>query len=380
MLKYQLTHESMIRRPQMPSQNFRLAVAALLIILLSGLPKWTGAFEIFPRPLDQYTVKRGDTLYGIAGYYYTNPSLWPFLWNQNPQIMIKGGSGAPENQPLVPGTKVNLFHKRSSPAVVNQSYAPPTGVSDDLRFLVSKVPMQGIPYDKKFFRYRLSNRPIQLWGYIVSSPESEVHKTHFLERDLVYLRFRPSKKQAILVGDRFGIYRDRGPISHPVNRDKPIGWASEVVGEVEITSTGHELATAIILDSYQEIVRGDKICLFVPRPRELVPTKTHRMLTGTILYSASRTETFYAENNNLENDVLFIDRGECDGMREGLLVNIYRPSTLVPDPYSDRPMSVPDRYVGEGMILKPYEKNSTIIVTRQREEIMPGDIIKSVSD
>ena len=30
--------------------------------------------------------------------------------------------------------------------------------------------------------------------------------------------------------------------------------------------------------------------------------------------------------------------------------------------------------------MKPFEKNSTIIVTRQREEIVPGDIIKSVSD
>jgi hypothetical protein len=380
MLTSQVKHESMIRRPQMPSQNLRLAVAALLIILLSSFPKCAGAFEIFPRPLDQYTVKRGDTLYGIAGYYYNNPSLWPFLWNQNPQINVKGGSGAPQNQPLLPGAKVNLFYKRFAPAVVNQSYAPPTGISDDLRFLVTKVPMQGIPYDKKYFRYKLSNRPVQLWGYIVSSPESEVHKTHFLERDLVYIRFRPSKKQAILVGDRLGIYRDRGPVYHPINRDKPIGWVSEVVGEVEITSTGNELATAIILDSYQEIVRGDKICLFVPRGRELVPTKTHRMLTGTILYSATRTETFYAENNNLENDVLFINRGECDGMREGMLVNIYRATTSVPDPYFNRPIPIPDRYVGEAMILKPFEKNSTIIVTRQREEIIPGDIIKSVSD
>ncbi|MGZ3580402.1 MAG: hypothetical protein ACXU9I_03195 [Syntrophales bacterium] len=262
---------------------------------------------------------------------------------------------------------------------MNQDYTPPTGIPGDLRFLTIKVPMQGIPYDKKVFRYRLSNRPIQLWGYVVSSPE--VNKVHFLERDLVYIRFRPSKKQAILVGDRFGIYRDKGPVTHPINPDKPIGWVSEVVGEVEITSTGHELATAIILDSYQELSVGDKISLFVPRGRELVPTKTHRMLTGTILYSASRTETFYTQNNNLENDVLFVDRGECDGMKEGILVNIYRPSTPVKDPYFDsRQLSIPDRYVGEAMILKPFEKNSTIIVTRQREEILPGDIIKSVSD
>ncbi len=357
-----------------------LAVPVLMAIFLLPFQQGATAFELFPRPLDQYTVQRGDTLYGIAGYYYSNPALWPFLWNQNPQITVKEGAGAPEKQPLVPGTKVNLFNKRSAPAVVNMPYMPPTGVPDDIRFLIPKVPMQGIPYPKQFFKYRLSKRPIQLWGYIVASPEPETIKSHFLERDIVYIRFRPSKKQAILVGDRLGIYRDKGPVTHPLNPDRPIGWVSEVVGEVEIISTGNELATGIILDSYVEIARGDKICLFVPRLKEIVPTKTHRMLTGTILYSASRN-TFYPDNNNLaDEDVLFVDRGECDGMREGMLVNIYRQQRLVPDPYFHRPMSIPDTYVGEGIILKAFENNSTLLITRQREEIVPGAIIKSVSD
>jgi hypothetical protein len=103
------------------------------------------------------------------------------------------------------------------------------------------------------------------------------------------------------------------------------------------------------------------------------------MLVGTVLNSASRHQ-FYTDTNNLENDVLFIDRGECDGMMEGMLVNIYRPTTLVQDPYNMRMIPVPDNYVGEGMILKAFEKNSTLLITRQREEILPGDVIKSVSD
>jgi len=363
------------------SKKYWLAILpAVLTGLIPCLTSSAGAFELFPRPDAQYTVQRGDTLYGVAGHYYTNPALWPFLWNQNPALRIKGTGVAAEKQSLTPGTTVDLYHQRYSSPVVSQFYSPPTGLPFEAQYVITRVPFKGIPYDKKYFRYKLTSRPNQVWGYIVASPEPM--KVHFLERDLLYIRFRPSKKQAILVGDRFGVYRDRGPLNHPLNPNRQIGMFSEVIGEVEITSTGHDLVTAIVLDSYQEIKRGDKISLFAPKDREIVPTKTHRMLTGTILRSATRdADTFYKDVHNLENDIVFIDRGECDGMKEGILLNIYRPALPVADPYfPNRRLVTPDSYLGEGMVLKAFEKNSTVLITRSREEILPGDVIKSVSD
>jgi len=355
-----------------------LALLAMIAALTLGSRQPVSAFELFPRPEAQYTVKRGDTLYGIAGFYYSDPALWPFLWNQNPAVLLKDKGGAPQRQPLTPGADINLYALRSSSTVFSENYEEPTGIPDDVAFLVDKVPRKGIPYSRQYFKFKLSPRPIRIWGYIVSSPE--VDKDNFLERDLVYVRFRPSKKQVILVGDRFGIYRDRGPLTHPLNADKYVGFLSEIVGEMEITSTSHDLATGIILDSYVEIGVGDKVCLFAPREREIVPTKTHRMLAGTILQSATRS-TWYQDVHNLENDIVFINRGECDGMFEGMLVNIYRPSHPIPDPYFPaRYVSIPDRYLGEGMVLKAFEKNSTLLITRSREEIQAGDVIKSVSD
>ena len=354
-----------------------VALAVLLPLVVPGLHGRALGFELFPRPEGQYTVQRGDTLFGIAGYYYTNPALWPFLWNQNPAIKITDRGGAPENQPLVPGTKINLFHTRTPAAIMNETYNPPNGVPDDLRYFVTEIPYKGIPYDKKYFRYKLSRRATRLLGYIVASPE--VTKTRYLERDLVYIRFRPSKKQAILVGDRFGIYRDRGPLFSPVNPNRPVGHLTEVVGEVEITSTGHELATAIILESFVDIGVGDKICLYAPRPREIVPSKTHRMLTGSILVTATRDDPQMI-HANYEGDIVVIDRGECDGMKEGLLLNIYRPSHPVEDPFFPQRLLLPDRFVGEGMVLKAFDKTSTVLINATREEVFPGDMIKSVSD
>ena len=355
-----------------------ILLSAFLTALVAGAPEGVGAFELFPRPEGQYTVTRGDTLFGIAGHYYSNSALWPFLWNQNPAIRLKDRTISPEKESLTPGIKVDLFASRPTPKTFSQQYVRPTGIPDDVRFLVNKVPYDGIPYPRQYFTYKLSLRPVQIWGYIVASPE--VNKLHWLERDLVYIRFRPSKKQVILVGDRLGIFRDHGPIHHPLNPNRPAGYVSRIVGEVEITSTGNELVTGIIIDCYEEIVRGDKICLFAPRSREIVPTKTHRMLTGTILVSASN-ESYFPRTNNLENDIVFIDRGECDGMREGMLLNIYRPTHPVTDPFfRSRRVATPDTHLGEGIVLKAFEKNSTVLITRSREEIVPGDIIKSVSD
>ncbi len=359
----------------------RLTKAIIFSAILAGLfpclQDGPEAFELFPRPEQQYTVQRGDNLYGIAGLYYTNPGLWPYLWNQNPAVRIDPQEESPEATELEPGTKMNLYHTLFPTTVMNQNYKPPTGLPLETQFLTENTVFKGIPYDKKYFKYKLSRRPTRLWGYIVGSPDTG--RQHYLERDLVFVRFRPSKKQAILVGDRFGVYRERGPLHHPENPDRSVGYMAELVGEVEITNTSHELHTAIVLDSYVELKRGDRICLFTPRAREIVPSKTHRLLVGTILNSASRT-AFYNDTHNLENDIVFINRGECDGVKEGTLLNIYRTNDSIHDPFFFRQIPVPDKYIGEGMVLKVFDRNSTVIITRSREEVVPGDIIKTVSD
>jgi hypothetical protein len=360
-------------------KNRFLTLSAIVAALMLTLQCSANAFEIFPRPEDQYTVQRGQNLHGLAGFYYGNPTLWPFLWNQNPSVFMKEGTSAPDQQLLPPGSKINLYHKRFPFGAMNQTYNRPTGVPEEFTYVVHKVPLQGIPYDKKYFRYKLSSRPIQLWGYVVSSPDET--KTWFLERDLVYIRLRPGKKQAVLVGDRLGIYRDSGPLRHPINPERPIGYMTQLVGEVEIISTGHDLVTAIVLESYVELNRGDKVCLYTPRDRQIVPTKTHRLLTGTILSMASRDFGTLIVPGGLENDVVFVDRGECDGMKEGMLLNIYRAATPVEDPYfRNRRLATPDAFVGEGLVLKAFDKNSTVLITRSREEVWPGNIIKTVSD
>ena len=62
-----------------------LSVCLVLLSLLFS--SWTQAAVALNDDVpDTYTVKKGDTLWGISGLYLQEPWLWPELWDANPQI------------------------------------------------------------------------------------------------------------------------------------------------------------------------------------------------------------------------------------------------------------------------------------------------------
>ena len=61
---------------------------SLWLVLVSLLfSSWLqAAVELNDNVPETYTVKKGDTLWGISGMYLSQPWLWPELWDVNPQI------------------------------------------------------------------------------------------------------------------------------------------------------------------------------------------------------------------------------------------------------------------------------------------------------
>ncbi|HEU0306658.1 MAG TPA: LysM peptidoglycan-binding domain-containing protein, partial [Lysobacter sp.] len=90
--------------------------AALLTIATVGV-----AQEMRGDHPDTYTVKRGDTLWDIAGKFLKRPWLWPEIWQANPQI---------KNPHLIyPGDVISLAYlDRVAVAPGPREEAPLTGV------------------------------------------------------------------------------------------------------------------------------------------------------------------------------------------------------------------------------------------------------------
>ena len=57
-----------------------LAVACLTVATYAAAVEYNGEHP------DTYVVKKGDTLWDIAGRFLKRPWLWPEIWQANPQI------------------------------------------------------------------------------------------------------------------------------------------------------------------------------------------------------------------------------------------------------------------------------------------------------
>ncbi len=68
------------------SNRVPIRMRVVLATALLTIASWGVAQELRGEHPDTYVVKRGDTLWDIAGRFLKRPWLWPEIWQANPQI------------------------------------------------------------------------------------------------------------------------------------------------------------------------------------------------------------------------------------------------------------------------------------------------------
>jgi hypothetical protein len=232
---------------------------------------------------EAHTVRRGDTLWEISGRYYQNPYQWPKLWSFNPQIQNPHW--------IYPGDHVRLRDDRVA------------GSASRIGFFGRR----GVPTGTVFLRDMgwVDDKNDDTWGDVVGSPSDHLMLT---EGEDVYIQL--GDQHEVAIGDQLTIFR---PI-RTVESDNAKGEMVSIRGtaRIERYNPRTKMARAKIIESIDVIERGVKVGPVGRKFDVVPPAKSDRDLEASILASVYPS-AFYGQWQ-----VVFIDRGEKDGVRPGM--------------------------------------------------------------
>jgi hypothetical protein len=327
--------------------------------------------ELAPNAPDSYTVKRGDTLWGISSLFLKSPWRWPELWGmnldqiRNPHLIFPGqilyldkvGDRARLRlgQQLPDGTTKLSPRVRSSALDGNSIASIPFHLIEP--FLNEAVIFQGD---------ELATAP-----RIVATQEGRV----LLARgDTAYVRGEiPLQKD-------FRIFREAKPLRDPTTKEV-LGYEATYVGAAEYTRqgetrTGSDGKPEIIPASFtvttikQEAGVGDRLA---PTPaREYsnyAPHAPQGALNGQIvsIYGDALTAG--------QNQIVALNKGAADGMERGHVLALWRDGARVLDKTDpSRPtLKLPDERHGMLFVFRVFDRMSYALILSVKDPVKPGD-------
>ena len=339
---------------------------------------------------ERYTVKPGDTLWGLSAAFLAQPWRWPELWGMNLQDI--------RNPHLIYPGQVLLLEKQdgratlrlAAPVVDTPAEGPTVRLSPRIR--VEAMPDAALPALKSSMidafltdPVVVDNGSLQSAARIVAAQDSRVLLTR---GDRAYalgsggspLLDDPSQPQ-----QAFRVLRDATPLKDPVSGEvlgfeaQYIGRALLARGESTQTTTGADgkttpeviPATIDIVAAREEIRVGDRL---LPEPALTLRSYVPRAPGAAI---EARVVSVYgnAVANAGQNQVVVINRGSRDGLESGHMLAILTDGARLTDKTDPArtALKLPDERKGLLMVFRPYERLSYALVLDATEGVRVGD-------
>jgi LysM domain len=347
--------------------------------------------ELAPNAPDEYTVKRGDTLWAISGIYLRRPWRWPELWGINMQEVRN-----PHR--IYPGQQLYL-DKSEGRATLRMRQAggagsPPTDtirVSPRTRYenlADTSLPTLQANLIEPFLAEPLivNELTLQQAPRIVATQDERV----LLSRgDRAYVR---TSKGSPPLGDSatqqrdYRVFRNATELRDPVTK-AILGYEAQYVGKAQLVrgETVREIAVADgksesqpipgtidIVAAKEEMRVGDRL---LPEPaRQLisyVPRAPDATIVGSIvsIYGS-------AVVNAAQSQIVVINRGTADGIESGHVLAILKSGPEVRDrTESSRGtlIKLPDERIGLLMVFRPFERLSYALILEITDGVTIGD-------
>jgi hypothetical protein len=337
-----------------------------------------------PNAPDRYVVKKGDTLWDIAGVFLSEPWYWPEIWYVNPEI---------ENPHLIyPGDVLNLVYVDGKPRISLES-AGAVRLSPEVRSQPLKDAIRTIPYD---LLMDFVGRPSLVDSATVKDAPYVVgmRDHHILGSTSNEIYGKGLGKPA--VGARYNVVNigremrdpDDGDLLGYMGNWAGLGEVLQTSGAVEPGKTnvlkadrGEALTHLRVLESGREIKQGDKL---LPALVEVgddfrLSVPKNEALIGQIIAVVDGISVAG------KYQVVAINRGRKHGLVPGNALGVFFRGEEVRDYYGRQDwqaytanyqrIRLPDERSGTAMVFQVYDRMSYALVMRATQAIRVGDFV-----
>ena len=347
------------------AQECRNVSAGLLVALFLALGIAEGSAAQNASVRDDapqvYTVKRGDTLWGIADMFLEQPWLWPEVWDVNPQI---------DNPHLIyPGDTLYLSFVDGRPRL-SLTRGRDVKLTPNMRVTPLDLAIPVIPLDQIgafLLRHRiLGAAELERSAWVVAGGQEHLITAN---GDIIFGRgYFPDDERA------YGIYRAGDIYRDPVTLEI-LGCQAQDIGNAQAKSSLLEEVVELEITRVTEEVRiTDRL---LPLEERVLDATFQPRAPGVSIDNGFMIAVDGGVSQIGTTDIVVLNKGARDGMEVGHVLAIYQTGELVFDAVARNNVRLPDVRAGLLMVFEVAEKASYALVLKANRPLKVMDKVKN---
>ena len=323
-----------------------------------------------------YTVKRGDTLWGIAAMYLRDPWNWPEVWYINPHI---------RNPHLIyPGDKLALAYDANGRPQVRLVEASALRLEPRLRSTPITSAIPTIPYAAiAAFLERptvLSAGEVRDAAHIIAFKNDHVIAG---SGHVVYIRGLEQADHP-----RYSIFHVDEGVRDP-DTGHVLGYVGIYTATALVTQPVTNPVRAVLIDTARETLVGDKVMSAQAQaPLNLEPHAPATPVDGKIAWIVGDTGISDLAG---QYDIVVLNRGSDAGLEPGNVLEVDQAGEVVRDTYGAHggalrglgamgselapKVRLPDERAGTLIVFKTYPRLSFGLIVGASDTIAVGDAV-----
>lgn len=314
---------------------------------------------------EEYVVKRGDTLWDIAGHFLQQPARWIEIWDLNPQIdnphLIYPGDiiqlswvegqprltvrrGGGYNRTPGPGGTVKLSPEiRAEPLPPAIPIIPVDAIKQFLGYpqVIERGELNQVPYVADFVgEHLIGGSRDQIYVHSITDSQTTTYKV-----------VRPGK-----------VFRDG-------KTREILGYEAVYIGDATLLKPG-TMAKMELVRTNQEVMLRDRLLPTgeTQSLRQIYPKAPKQTINGKIISVADGVSQIG------QYQVVVLDRGANDGLERGDILQIARGGQKIRDPMQRNAfLTRPLESAGNLLVFQVYSRVSFALVMSATDALHVGD-------